>query len=148
MKVILSKDISKVGIEGEIVTVADGFARNYLLPRGLAVEAVGGVLKEYEQHQAAQERKAGKLLAQAQTAQAALDGRAVTIAAKSGVGERLYGSITAADIAGAIQSELGVAVDKRKIGLLDPIKAVGTYSVPVKLHRDIAVTVTINVAKA
>lgn len=148
MKVILSKDIAKVGHEGEIVSVSDGYARNFLLPRGLAVEAVGGVLKSYEQHQAAQERKAEKLVAEAQAAQSALDGRAVTIAAKSGVGERLYGSITAADIAGAIRSELGVAVDKRKIGLIDPIKTVGSYTVPVKLHREISVTLTVNVAKA
>ncbi len=147
MKVLLSKDIAKVGGEGEIVTVSEGYARNYLLPRGLAVEAVGSVLKAFEQRQANEARKAGKLFAEAQAAQSALDGKAVTITAKSGAGERLYGSITAADIALAIQSELGVAVDKRKVGLLDPIKAVGAYAVPVKLHRDISVSVTVNVAK-
>lgn len=148
MKVILSKDIAKVGREGEVVAVADGYARNYLLPRGLAVEAAGGALKNVQMRHALEERKAEKLLAQAQADQSALDGKSVTIQAKAGTGERLYGSITAADVAAAIKSGLGVAVDKRKVGLLDPIKAVGTFSVPVKLHREISVTVTVNVAKA
>jgi len=148
MNVILSKDIAKVGREGEVVAVADGYARNYLLPRGLAVEAVGGALKAVQLRQALEERKAGKLLAEAQAAQAALDGKALTIAAKTGTGDRLYGSITAADIATAIHSDLGVAVDKRKVGLLDPIKAVGTFEVPVKLHREISVVLTVNIAKA
>lgn len=148
MKVILSKDIAKVGREGEVVEVADGYARNYLLPRGLGVEAAGGALKNVQMRHALEERKAEKMLVQAQAAQTALDGKSVTIRAKTGTGERLYGSITAADVAAAIQADLGVAVDKRKVGLLDPIKAVGTFTVPVKLHRDINVVVTVNVAKA
>ncbi len=148
MNVILSKDIAKVGREGEVVGVADGYARNYLPPRGLAVEAVDRALKAVQLRQALEERKAGKLLAEAQSAQSVLEGKSLTILAKTGTGDRLYGSITAGDIAAAIQSDLGVAVDKRKVGLLDPIKAIGSFDVPVKLHRDISVVLTVNVAKA
>lgn len=148
MKVILQKDVTKVGREGEVVTVSDGYARNYLLPRSLAVEAAGGALKSLQLRNALEERKAEKLLASAQAAQAALDGKTVTISAKAGTGERLYGSITAADIADAVKASTGIAVDKRKVQLMDPIKALGTFTVPVKLHKDIAVTLTVQVAKA
>jgi large subunit ribosomal protein L9 len=147
MKVILTKDVAKVGKDGEIVTVADGFARNYLMPRGLARDASGGALKQHEHHKAAEEKKSAQLLADAEKAQTALEGKTVTISAKAGEGERLYGSITAADIADAIKSDAGVSVDKRKVQLIDPIKAVGTFHVPVKLHRDITVEVTVSVQK-
>ncbi|MFY8051240.1 MAG: 50S ribosomal protein L9 [Armatimonadaceae bacterium] len=148
MKVILNKDIAKVGREGEVVAVNDGYARNYLFPRGLAVEAAGGALRQLEIKLAAEDRKAEKLLASAQTAQAALEGKTVEITAKAGAGDRLFGSITAADIASAIQTSLGVSIDKRKVNLHDPIKAVGTFTVPVKLHRDITVELTVSVNKA
>lgn len=148
MKVILNKDISKVGREGEIIVVADGYARNYLFPRGLAVEAAGGALRQLEIRLAAEDRKAVKLLASAEAAQVAVEGKTVTITAKAGSGDRLFGSITAADVATAIHTSLGVAVDKRKINLHDPIKSVGTFTVPVKLHRDITVEVTVVVNKA
>lgn len=148
MKVILNKDIVKVGREGEIIVVADGYARNYLFPRGLAVEAAGGALRQLEIRLAAEDRKAVKLLAAAEAAQLAVDGKTVTITAKAGSGDRLFGSITAADVATAIHTSLGVAVDKRKINLHDPIKSVGTFTVPVKLHRDITVEITVVVNKA
>ena len=148
MKVILQKDVTKVGREGEIVLVSDGFARNYLLPRALAVEAAGGALKSLQMRNALEERKAEKLLAHAQAAHTALDGKTVTITAKAGTGERLYGSITSADVAAAVKASTGITVDKRKVQLMDPIKALGTFTVPIKLHREIAVTVTVQVAKA
>jgi large subunit ribosomal protein L9 len=133
MKVILQQDVAKVGREGEVVTVADGYARNYLFPRNLAVEAAGGALKAHQ--------------AQAEQAQAALTDKTVKVPARAGETDRLYGSITAQDIADAIKSSLGVAVDKRKVHLVDPIKSLGTYTVPVKLHRDIAVNLTVEVVK-
>ena len=148
MKVILNKDIAKVGREGDVVVVNDGYARNYLFPRALAVEAAGGALRQLEIKLAAEDRKAEKLLSSAQTAQAALEGKTVEITAKAGAGDRLFGSITSADIATAIHTSLGVAVDKRKVNLHDPIKAVGTFTVPVKLHRDITVELTVSVNKA
>ena len=148
MKVILIKDVAKVGKEGEVVTLSDGYARNYLLPRGLAQEAAGGALKQYEALKATEERKGAKLLADAEKSQIALDGKTVTISAKTGAGDRLYGSITAGDIAAALKSGAGVTIDKRKVQLLDPIKGLGTFTVPVKLHRDITVPVTVEVVKA
>lgn len=148
MKVILQKDIAKVGHEGEVVSVADGFARNYLFPRGLAVEAAGGALKAVQMRQVLEERRSEKLRTQAAAAQEKLDGKTVNIAARAGVGERLYGSITSADIAEAVQRQFGVAVDKRKVQLLDPIKALGAFPITIKLHRDISVPVTVQVTRA
>ncbi|MFM2413770.1 MAG: hypothetical protein RJB05_946 [Armatimonadota bacterium] len=148
MKVILNKDIAKVGREDEVVAVADGYARNYLFPRGLAVEAAGGALRQLEIKLAAEDRKAVHLLTSAQAAQVAIEGKTIQITAKAGSGDRLFGSITAADIATAIHTSLGVVVDKRKVNLHDPIKAVGTFTVPVKLHRDITVELTVSVNKA
>ena len=148
MKVILQQDIKNVGRDGEVVTVADGYARNYLFPRKLAVEAVGGALKNVQMKQTLEERRGEKLKAQADQAAARLEGKTVEIAARAGAGDRLYGSITAQDIADAVKSKLGVTVDKRKVQLTDPIKAMGRYTVPVKLHRDVAVPLTVEVVKA
>ena len=148
MKVILQQDIPKIGKEGEILTVADGYARNYLFPRKLAVVAEGGALKNLQMRQALEERRSEKIKAQADQAAAQLTGKTVTVTAKAGTNDRLYGSITAQDIADAIKASLGVVVDKRKVQLLDPIKAMGTYTIPVKLHRDVAVPVTVEVVKA
>lgn len=148
MNVILQKDVAKVGKEGDVVAVADGYARNYLFPRGLAVSASGGALKSLEARQVAAERKNEALLAQAQKDQTALEGKTVKITGKAGAGDRLYGSITSGDIAEAVKSDLGVSVDKRKVLLLDPIRAVGTFHVDIKLHKDITVPVTVAVEKA
>lgn len=148
MKIILQKDVTKVGKEGEVVTVADGYARNYLFPRKLAVEAVGGALKNVQLRQALEERRAERLKTQADRDAAALEGKTVQVSAKAGAGDRLYGSITAQDIADAIKTSLSVNVDKRKVQLLDPIKALGTFNVPVKLHRDVTVPLTVEVVKA
>lgn len=148
MKVILQKDITKVGKGGEVIIVADGYARNFLFPRGLAVEATGGALKNIQLQQALEERRSEKLRAQADQAAAALDGKTVRIPARTGSGDRLYGSITAQDIAEAISRDLSVNVDKRKVQITDPIKAIGSFTVPVKLHRDVTVPVAVEVIKA
>ena len=148
MNVILQKDVTKVGKEGEVVAVADGYARNYLFPRGLAVSASGGALKILEARHAAEERKSEAQLAQAQKDQAALEGKTIKIIGKAGAGDRLYGSITSGDIAEMLKKELGVSVDKRRVLLLDPIRAIGTFHVDVKLHKDITVPVTVAVDKA
>jgi large subunit ribosomal protein L9 len=148
MNVILQKDVTKVGKEGEVVAVADGYARNYLFPRGLAVSASGGALKNLEARHAAEERKSEAQLAQAQKDQAALEGKTIKIIGKAGAGDRLYGSITSGDIAETLKKELGVSVDKRRVLLMDPIRAIGTFHVDVKLHKDITVPVTVAVDKA
>lgn len=148
MKIILQKDVVKVGHEGEVVTVADGYARNYLFPRGLAVVADGSALKALEKRRAEEARKSEQLKAEAQTNAATLEGKTLTITARAGQGERLFGSITSQDVADALQKNLGVTVDKRRVLLVDPIKAVGRFTIPVKLHQEITVPVTVEVVKA
>ena len=148
MKVILNQDVSNVGKEGDVVMVADGYARNYLFTRKLAVEASGGALKNVQMRQALEERRSEKMLSQASESAQALEGKSVTIEAKAGSENRLYGSITSQDIADAISKMLGVTVDKRKIQLNDPIKSMGTFTVPVKLHRTVSVPLTVEVVRA
>ncbi len=145
MKVILQRDLPKVGRDGEIVNVADGFARNYLFPRQFAVPATGGALKEHSARAARERERGEKLLSDAQSSASKLEGLSVTILAKVGSGTKLYGSITAQDVADAILKERGVTVDKRRVGLPDPIKTLGTYTVPVRLHSDVSVPVTVDV---
>jgi large subunit ribosomal protein L9 len=148
MKVILQKDLVKVGKEGDVVTVADGYARNYLLPRSIAMPATVGALKNIQLRHALDERRSEKLRANADRSAAALEGKSVSITARTGAADRLYGSITSQDVATAIETTLGVAVDKRNIQMLDPIKALGTFTVPVKLHREVTVPVSVEVVKA
>ena len=147
MKVILLQDIPHAGKQSEVITVTDGYARNYLFPRKLAVIAEGGALKALETRKALEERRSEKILTQASQDKDALDGKTVLIQAKSGEG-KLYGRVTSQDIADAIAKDLGVKVDKRKIGLVDSIKKIGEYDVPVKLHRDVTADVKVNVAAA
>ena len=148
MKVILQQDVVKLGKDGDVVTVADGYARNYLFPRSLAVAAIGSALKAHQMRKASEERKADQLKSAAEVAAAALNEKTVTVTTRAGSEGRLYGSITAQDIADAVQRELSITVDKRKVQLTDPIKVLGSYTVPVKLYKDIAVTLTVSVVKA
>ena len=147
MKVILLQDIATTGKQGDVVTVSDGYGRNYLFPRKLAIAAEGGALKNLEAKKAQEDRRSEKILQQAEADKSALDGKIVTISAKSGEG-KLYGRITSQDIVDAIGKDLGVKLDKRKISLVDPIKKLGEYDVAVKLHKDISVDVKVNVAAA
>jgi large subunit ribosomal protein L9 len=143
MKVILQRDIPKVGKGGEIVTVADGYARNYLFPRDFAVPAAGGALKEHKAREAREKERSAGLLAGAQKDAGKLEGLTLTILAKVGSGTKLYGSITAQDIADEVQKQTGVKVDKRRVGLADPIKTLGSYTIPVRLHSDVSVQVPV-----
>jgi large subunit ribosomal protein L9 len=145
MKVILMQDIAQQGKQGDIVNVADGYARNYLFPRHLAVEAAGGALKNLQAKQALAGRKAENLLHDAERTAEKLTEKTVTLKVRAGANNRLYGRVTAADIAAGVEKALGVKIDKRKVSLLDPIKAVGDYNVPIKLHTDITVPLKVAV---
>ncbi len=145
MKVILQQDVPKLGKDGEIVNVADGYARNYLFPRRFAVSATGGALKEFQARTTHEKQKGAKLLKEAETGAGKLDGLVITVTGKVGSGTKLYGSVTAQDVADAIKKERGVTVDKRRVGLIDPIKTLGTYSIPVRLHSEISTSVTVEV---
>ena len=145
MKVILTKDIANQGKQGDVLTVADGYARNYLFPRKLAIEAAGGAMKNLQLREAQEDRRAEKLRQEADRLAEQMTDKTVTISVKAGQNDRLYGRVTAADIAEAAEKTLGIKLDKRKVGLLDPIKAVGEYEVPIKLHRDVTVPLKIAV---
>jgi large subunit ribosomal protein L9 len=146
MEIILKEDVDKLGLRGEVVKVSAGYGRNYLLPRGLAVEISAGNLHQLEHEKRAIDVKQRKERAAADTQRGRIESVAVTIARKVGEGDVLYGSVTNADIAEAL-AEQGVAVDKRKVQLDDPIKALGSYKVPVKLLRDVVAEIKVNVVK-
>ncbi len=145
MKVILQRDIPKVGKHGDVVNVADGFARNYLFPRQLAVSASGGALKAHKSRMDRDKERSAKQLGDAETQAEKLTGLTLILIGKVGTGTKLYGSITANDVAEAIQRERGIAVDKRRVGLVDPIKTLGTYKVPVRLHSDVSIPIIVAV---
>ncbi|MDI7246456.1 MAG: 50S ribosomal protein L9 [Bacillota bacterium] len=145
MKVILKQDVKGLGREGDTVKVADGYARNYLIPRGLAIEASDRNLKILQAEKVAIGKKADKELALARKLADELASGGITIRRKSGEGGRLFGSVTGRDVADAIKEVLGVEVDRRKIELGDPIKAVGTYTIPIRLHAQVTAKVVVDV---
>lgn len=143
MKVILQQDIPKVGKGGDIVTVADGYARNFLFPRKYAVAATGGALKEHQARATREKERSSGLLQGAQANATKLQGLTVTILSKVGTGTKLYGSVTSQDVADAVQKLTGVAVDKRRVALVDPIKTLGEYTIAVRLHSDVTVNLKV-----
>ncbi len=147
MKVVLLHDVKGKGKKDEIVNVSDGYARNFLIPKGLAVEASGAVLNEVKNREAARAHRAAVELSEAKETAEKLEGVVVKIKAKSGAeGSKLFGSVTAKDIGDALEEQHGITVDRRKINLDEPIKKFGTYEVPVKLHPTVAGTINVVVA--
>ena len=146
MEVILKKDVKGLGKAGEKVKASDGYARNFLFPKGLAVEANAQTLTEYKNSEASKQHKIDVEVAAAKDAKAKLDGKTVHLTAKAGQNGRLFGSVTDKDVAQAITEQLSVAVDKRKLSVAD-IKNFGTYTAEVKLYTGIAATVTVEVAE-
>jgi large subunit ribosomal protein L9 len=144
---MLLKDIEQLGDAGEIKRVADGYARNYLIPRGLAVLASEGALKQAELLRAAKARRQAKELSEAQALAQALDGQSITFQARAGDSERLYGSITNVNIAEALEENLGHEVDRRKIILEEPIKELGTHAVTIRLATGAEAKVTVIVER-
>ncbi len=144
MKVILKEDVKNLGHMGEVVAVADGYAVNYLFPKKMAVEANTKNLKEFEHHKKIILERAAKIRNEMKSLSERLGATAVTIRAKAGEEEKLFGSVTTMDIAEALKAE-GFDVDKKKIQLDEPIKRLGEYAVSVKLHADIAAQVKVSV---
>jgi len=136
MEVILREDVKSLGKAGELVKVKPGYARNYLLPKGLAYEATEGNRKRILAESRARAARMAEDKSAADAIAARLSGLTVTIARKAGEGDRLFGSITAQDIAEALAAA-GQTVDKRKIELEHPIKSLGTHKVPVRLHHEV-----------
>jgi large subunit ribosomal protein L9 len=145
MKVILLQELKGRGGEGDVIDVARGFAVNYLFPRKVAIEATSGNLKQLEQRRKNIEGRESGRLGEANTLAAALDGKVVTIGAKVGEEGRLFGSITAVMVGEAINDQLGVDVDRRKIETHGHIKDVGPHIVDVSIYRDVKAQLTVQV---
>ena len=148
MKVIFTQDVKGSGKKGEMKNVADGYARNMLLPKGLAVEATPENINLLKGQQASAQHKIDVDKANANEAREKLHEKTVVIKAKAGTGGRLFGSVTAAQVAQAIGEQFGVKVDKKKVSLNSEIKAFGTFSAEIRLYTGIAATVTVEVTEA
>jgi len=143
MKVILNKTVPKVGKEGTVVNVADGYARNYLFPRGLAIVAEKSQLAALERKNAHLAAKTAGQKTAAEGQAAALNGKTIRIAGEVGGQGKLFGAITNERIATEIASQLGQTVDRKSIALHDPIRKLGTYPIELDLHREVGATVTL-----
>ncbi len=144
MEVILREEINKLGNRGDVVKVADGYARNYLLPKRLAVRATEANKKIVEQERQAHLRRDAKLAAEAGDLAKLMEGLSITITHKAGEQDQLFGSVTTRHIADALAKE-NFTVDHRKIHLEEPIKQLGEHKVTVRLHREVSVEITVNV---
>jgi large subunit ribosomal protein L9 len=136
MDVILRQDVANLGRAGEMVSVKDGYARNFLLPRGLAYQATEANRRRLEAEKSQKARKQAGESAAARDVATRLEALSLTFAMKAGEGDRLFGSVTAADIAAQLQAH-GFAIDKKHIELEEPLKALGVFKVPVRLHHDV-----------
>lgn len=146
MEVILREDIEQLGARGQVVSVAAGYARNYLLPKRLAVPATDANKKIVEQERQAHLRREAKLKTEAEDLAKLLTGVTVTIAAKAGEADQLFGSVTSKDIAEALEAK-NFTIDRRKIHLEEPIKQLGEHKVEVRLHRDVPAEINVQVVR-
>ncbi len=147
MKVILLQDVKKVGKKGELVEASDSYARNVLLRQKLAVEANGKTMNDLKLRKANDEKVAEENLEKAKELKELLEKSSVTVRAKTGEGDRLFGSISGKEIADAAKEQLGVELDRRKIVVDTPIKSIGTMEVAVKLHPQVKAALTVKVEK-
>lgn len=147
MEVILKEDVAKLGSRGDVVKVAEGYGRNFLLPRKLAIEATAGNKKVVEQMRAAALRRSAKEKAQAEELTKQFDGLSVSFERRSGEHDQLFGSVTSGDIAEALEKK-GFNVDRRKVQLHEPLKSLGEFTVPIKLHKEVSAHLKVIIEKA
>ena len=145
MKVIFTQDVKGKGKKGQMLEISDGYARNYLLPRKLAVEATADAINTMRMNDKAAAEKAAKERAEALEISKQLRDMTLVVTAKGGGAGRLFGSVTNQEIADALQKKTGIKLDKRKIGIADPIKSVGTYTVNCKLGYEITAPLTVKI---
>ena len=143
MKVILKQDVNKLGASGDLVEISDGYARNFLFPRNLADEATPERMKEWKDKEAARKKKEVRLEKEARELQKKLSGRAVKVKASMGEKGRLFGSITAANVAESIAAQLDVEVEKKNLRMSESVKQIGSYSFVVRLHPGIEAEMTL-----
>ncbi|MCB1031119.1 MAG: 50S ribosomal protein L9 [Acidimicrobiales bacterium] len=145
MRVILRSDLKGVGNKGDVVEVSNGYGRNFLLPRGLAMVSTAGAEAQAESMRRSRDIKDAADRAAAEDVAKSLVGSPVTITARVGADEKLFGSVTTADIADAVTAQTGVVIDRKQLHLDEPIRSVGTHLVPVKLHANVEFPVTVEV---
>jgi large subunit ribosomal protein L9 len=146
VKVVLRSDVSDVGKKGDVVDVADGFARNFLVPGGLAFKASTGAQAQADAMRRSRDIRDAADRSAAEDVARQLVPKVITLSARAGGEGRLFGSITAADVVDAVQAQTGIELDRRKVQLADPIREVGTHLVNVKLHTDVVFPVTVEVS--
>jgi large subunit ribosomal protein L9 len=145
MKVVLRSDVDNLGNKGDMVDVADGYARNYLVPKGLAIKATPGAQKQADAMRRNREMHERKSREAAQALATRLASATIEIKARAGGEGRLFGSVTASDIADAVQEQLSVEIDRRRLELEEPLKELGVVDVPLRLHADVDATVRVAV---
>ena len=146
MEVILKEDVTKLGSRGDVVRVAEGYGRNFLLPRKLAIEATDGNKKVVEQMRAAAVRRSATEKIHAEELSKQFDGLSVSFQRRSGENDQLFGSVTSGDIAEALEKK-GFSLDRRKIQIHEPLKTIGEFTVPVKLHKDVTAHLKVVIEK-
>jgi large subunit ribosomal protein L9 len=146
MELILTQDVKGLGKKGEKVKASDGYARNFLLPKGLAVEVNAQTLTELKNREASNQHKIDVDIANANDIKAKLDGKTVKVKAKAGSAGRLFGSVTSKDIAAALKEQFGIDVDRRKLSVED-IKQFGSYPAEIKLYNGISCKITVTVGE-
>lgn len=147
MKVILNEDVKKVGKKGDIVELSDGYARNFILKKGLGVEATGANMNDLKLQKQNEEKLAAKQLEDAKALKESLENKSVTVTMKAGEGGRAFGSVSSKEIAAAYKDQHGIELDKKKIQLPEAIKTFGSFDVPVKLHPQVSATLKISVTE-
>jgi large subunit ribosomal protein L9 len=145
VRVVLRDDVENVGRKGDLIEVTDGFARNFLVPRGLAMKATKGVVQQAEAMRRNREARDSRDRGAAQALADRLSGQRIELRARAGEGGRLFGSVTSTDVVDAVRAQTGVELDRRKTQLAEPLKELGAVEVPVKLHSDVEVTITVDV---
>jgi large subunit ribosomal protein L9 len=145
VKVILRSDVADVGKKGDIVEVADGFARNYLVPKGFALKATDGNIQQAASMRRARDIRDAKDRGAAEEVAQKLVPKIITVKAKAGAEGRLFGSVTSADVAAAVEEQTGIELDRRKLHLDEPIKSLGTHQVATRLHTDVEFAITVEV---
>ena len=145
MRVVLRSDVSRLGNKGDVLDVSDGYARNYLVPRGLALKASEGVVAQASAMRRSRDVRDAKERASAEEVARALVPQVVHIAARAGGGGRLFGSVTTSDVADAVREQTGIELDRRRLHLDEPIREVGTHRVTARLHAEVEFPVTVEV---
>lgn len=148
MKVILLQDVKSLGKKGEVVNVSDGYARNFVLPKKLGVEANTSNMNDLKLQKANEDKRAKELLDAAKALAAELEGKQVIVKMKAGEGGKAFGSVSAKEIAEAFQAQHNLEIDKKKIQLQDALKSFGAYEVPVKLHPQVTGKLNVRVTEA